>query len=299
MSLTTAVQPDPTVLSTPTAGITQDQTDARAIINQYLQQAGLSSLADWAWGEITKGATAQQVELDLYQQPTFKTRFPAIFDRQAKGLPPLSVADYLNYEDSATQLFRAAGIPTSVVDINAELANDVSFNELQSKVQDSYLKVTQSPPAVRDAFNQFYGPNGDAALATYFLDPTKASSALQQQADIAQVAGLAWQNGINIDQNKASEINSTIPTTNVSRLNNLNQGFQTINQQAPLFQETLGEHNDLTAANQGVNAQFGLDATSASDLQKRLQGRVSAAKGQTGVLSSQQGFVGLGSAKPV
>src|SRR5450759_1284740 len=113
--------------------------DAITIVDQALAAYGLSALAGWAWGEITNGAKADQVLVDMYLTPQFAQRFPGIIARQKAGLPPIAPADYINYEDQAKQLENRFGLPTGLLSnantIGDFIGKDISASELTDRVQ--------------------------------------------------------------------------------------------------------------------------------------------------------------------
>ena len=61
-------------------------TDARSLITQVLADYGLQSLGDWAWNQITSGASSAQVLLDMYQTPAVRPAVPGD-PRSAEGRP--------------------------------------------------------------------------------------------------------------------------------------------------------------------------------------------------------------------
>src|SRR5277367_3437765 len=139
-------------------------TDASALISQVLADYGLQSLGTWAWQEITSGATSAQVVLDMQQTPQFKQRFPGIAIRLAKGLPAISPADYVSYEDSVDQLVKQYGIPDGIYNspdaIGEAIGNDVSINEAQERIQKGYAVVATAAPEVRASFASMFGAAG-------------------------------------------------------------------------------------------------------------------------------------------
>lgn len=278
-------------------GTTQSLQDARDIISNYLRQANLAGLVPWAWSQLTSGATADQVKTELYDQPAFQTRFPQIAARQKAGLPPVSVDDILNYEQQASQLEQATGLPQGFINTANEMTNNVSFNELQSRVQDHYQKVIDAPAEVQQKFGEWFGPNGQAALLSYMLDPTKALPILDRQLAAAQVGGTAQRYGLDIGQQQANLLGTIHdPNASIYQMGQLEQGFQQAAAQRPLYQELTGENHDLTAES-GVSAAFGLDPNSALAIAQRLQQRVAAGKGQGGAAASERGLIGAGAAQ--
>ena len=94
----------------------------------------------------------EQILLELRETPEYKTRFPAM-DALSKRGRAISEAQYINYEQSAAAVFKAAGLPAGFYDTPDDfsrfLTNDVALPELQKRVE-AYQDVAFSqPPEVR------------------------------------------------------------------------------------------------------------------------------------------------------
>lgn len=193
----------PTIANEAEVGATTASAEAQ--VATVLQQAGLGSLAPWANQQIAQLAgqgmdpsdIATQIGVDLYSTPQFNAAFPGMAIRQAKGLPAMSVADYLAYVDQANQYAQAAGLPTGFMNattIGNLIGNDVSATELNQRLTAGYQAAMNAPQETRNLLSQYYGVNtGD--LAAYYLDPTKAESLLQNQLVGAEVGTQAAQSG--------------------------------------------------------------------------------------------------------
>jgi hypothetical protein len=167
---------------------------ARNIIQTFLQRYGLGSLVNWAWntyiqaGGGTVGMDAITAELPNTSQ--FKHRFPA-YDQLAKEGRAMSIDEMLSYEQTARQIFHAAGLPAGFYDQPQDFAKfmlaDVSTSELQQRVQDEQTAVINSPPDVRAQLHGLFGVD-TGHLTAYFLDPKVAEPILHQRVTAAQIA---------------------------------------------------------------------------------------------------------------
>lgn len=268
-------------------------TTAKAIIGQVLKSYGLTSLTTWAWNEITAGASTQQVILNMYTTPQFKTRFPGIFTRKAAGLPPISPADYVSYEDQMAQLENQYGLPqgflTTPNRVATFIGKDVSASEISARVQQGYAVVAYAPPAVRQAFTAMFGANGDGSLASYFLTPKHTAPILEQQATAAQISGVASQGSI------------SMTTTDALRLaqmgvspSGVQSGVSQLEQQAPLFSARINQPG--VAQGQGIEAQFGLSQTASQAVAHEQQTREEEFRGAGGPAVDTYGTT-IGAAK--
>lgn len=271
--------------------------DALARLTGVLNQYGLGDLRAWAEGKLLAGASEAEVTIELFDQPAFKQRFPAIHQRREAGLTPVDVGEVLAYEQTARELFRRAGI-TDQAFTNSEylqtklMVNDVSPAELGDRLQRGFLRVTQAPAEVRAAFGQYFGTQGDAALMSLFLDPETAFPELEKKALTAFAGGVGQRFGVSIGQTVARDIADTGAAEGA-----IWQGFRSLEALAPVFSESISETQDLTAEGTGVEAVFGTRPGSETEIARRVGARRAQFQGGGGAASSQQGVVGLGVAQ--
>ena len=274
------------------------QADANAIVTQSLADYGLQGLSQWAWNEITSGSSPTQVLMDMQQTPQFKARFPGIEARQKAGLPAISPADYVGFEDQMKQLENRFSLPTGFLSDPAHIANwigkDVSSAELTTRVQNGYAAVAYSPPAVRQAYTQMFGANGDGALAAQFLDVNKATELLTQQATAAQISGNFAMGGVNMDTQHAMTLAQQGQTQQ-----SVGTSLAHLQQQASLYNSQVGETGNLTIGGTGVEAEFGTNQTATQEVLQREQQRQAAFQGGGQAYQDAQGASGIGAARPL
>ena len=287
--------PDPTLPTNfadfPTPDI--PRRDVSAEIGVILARYGLEGLADWAIGLIQQGEiTSAELMLRLYDRPEFKARFPGLDQMRANGLPPMSPEEYMNYELQAHGLMRAAGLPEGFYDDPSDftdfIGQGVSLAELGARIQNGYQRVLTAPPEVRARFAQWFGADGDAALASMFLDPSKSLPLLEQQLTQAEIAGSGDIYGIGIGQATAEQLAAMGYSGQTA-----STGFRQIQAQGAVFDESITENTDLTAEGAGVDAAFGLNQDSVDTINRRIQGRVGALSGGGGLAIDQQGIGGV------
>ena len=282
----------PVAPTAPTPASNLGQRDALARITGMLNQYGLGGLTDWVKGKLTGGASEAEITLELYDQPAFQARFPAIVARRNAGLTPVTVGQVLEYEQSGRELLRRSGITatnfTSSEYLQGLMTQDVSLAEVQDRLQDGLLKVTQAPPEVRVAFGNYFGTNSDAALAQLFLDPAQAAPELEKMAMTAFAGGVGARFGVQLAQGIAREIADTGASDSA-----IWQGFAQLDSIRALFDETISETVDMTAEGEGVSAVFGTHGGS-DVIQRRALSRASTFKGGGGVGAGEGGVVGLG-----
>lgn len=278
--------------------------NAHALLNDFLGQYGLGSLAQWAWqtyiGAGGGDLGMQLVQAQLPDQQAYKQRFPAIADRVKKGLPAITPQDYINYETTIRQAFSAHGLPLpdSGPDfenmVSTLLVGDVSAAEVvNQRIGSAFDRVANAPAEVQQAAAQIWGVNGKSALAAYFLDPTKSAPELEKLSQSMEIAGTASRFGISLDADRASRLADLGADSNLG-------AFQTLAKMDPLFRANTGEKGNLTLEQQGVGAAFGESGADSAAVDRRLKEREAAFSGggepyTSSSLSATPGIPGLGS----
>lgn len=277
-----------------TPPMTAAQQDALAKLTVILNQYGLGSLADWVRQKLVDGASDSTILLELYDQPAFKARFPAIAARREQGMNAMTPAEILAYETQAQQLFHMAGLPASFGDpanVQKLIGENVSIAELSARIENGYLKVANAPKAVTDAFRKYFGVNGHNAMVALFLDPQNSLPELEKMAMTAYVGGIGSTFGVNLAMQRAKQV----ADTGLSEAA-IWAGFRQLDTLSPLFAETLAEATDFTKEQEGVGAVFGTEPGQEAKLDQRRRTRVNAmgGSGQGGALSTERGVIGLG-----
>lgn len=275
--------------------------DAHAILNDFLDQYGLSSLAAWAWQQYTHAGGGdlgmQVVQAELPQQDAFKARFPAIEARRKAGLPPITVTDYMNYEQGIRQAFTANGIALPITGtgfgsiVSGLLTKDVSLSEVvNDRIGKALGEYAAAPDDVKSAFEQVYGVHGASALATHILDPTLAAPEITKLAQAAEFLGTGNHFGINMSVHQAIALAGQDQGASGTG----QAQFSKLAALSPLFNANAAEDPNVTAANQGVGFAFGTDAQAQQDVQRRLAQREAEFAGGGGAAVTAGGVIGLG-----
>jgi hypothetical protein len=224
--------------------------NALAYLTKFLDTYGLGSRGSKAWDYIVaNGATdPDRMMIWLYDQPEFKTRFPALAELQAKGRA-ITPAQYINLEQTYTQTLRAAGYVGNYFnnpeDFHSLIGNEVSPAEFQARINDGYAKVAGADPQVRDAFKQYFGVEGDTALAAFFIDPERSKDQLLKAAQTAEIGAAAKQSSFNLNSDYASKLAGM----GVSYSQALS-GFNKMVADKSLFERSAGE-TQITASGVG------------------------------------------------
>ncbi len=271
-------------------------SSAKDVVKQFLDQYGLGGLTNWAWEQYT-GAGGGSVGLQVVQQelpstPQFKSRFPA-YDKLAKEGRAMSPAEMVAYENTAKQMFHAAGLPAGFYDTPDDLAkfmvNDVSVAELEQRVQTAQKATFNTSPETRQFLAQNYGVDS-GHLTAYWLDPTVAQPLLENRFAAAQIAGQAATTGYGtLGKSAAEQLASQGVTDQQAQ-----EGFSQLGKEQGLFQAQVSGEDVIDSGAQ-LAAQFGGNANAQRRIEQRAAGRKAQFAGASGFGTSQQGVTGLGS----
>lgn len=163
-------------------------------VNEVLRRYGLQSLAGWASRAVINGWSPEQIMLELYQRPEFKTRFAGMFMRESKGLPPISVDEYLDYERTVTGLASTIGMSLTKDEMDNLIANDVSPVEAERRIGLAATAVYEADSETKGELTRLFGMTM-GQMAKYWMDPKKELPELQQQYRMGEIAGAALRTG--------------------------------------------------------------------------------------------------------
>jgi hypothetical protein len=243
----------------------------------------LQDLTDWASNALILGKSEEEIMLDLYDQPAFKTRFAGMFARQQAGYPPISIDSYLEYEDMAASLGTTWGMKLSKAEVDNLVANNVSARELEQRFTIAATAVYEDDSFVRDQLTRLFGVNQEN-LMRYWMDPKATLGTLQQQYKMGEIAGAAMRTGFGqITANQAERLQGAGVTEEAA-----NSGFADLRKSMELF-TPLDEGEDVI----GVDDQIGVlagDANALAKVESRQARRKAEFEGTGGYATSQEGF---------
>ena len=282
-----------------------------------LLEAGIGSdlarkLWDWAKGRFTSDPsfTAAQAMIEVYDQPAFKERFPAIDQMRGAGRRDVPTPyEYVQREKWLSGELTRYGLTDLDPNINTIITdtfvNSVGTAEIQERLAGAARVIFQAPDDVKQTFIDWYGRQGDAALMMTFLDPTDKWGGdwveVKRNIEAAEVGGFS---SMILDSRVAKERARSIASLG------LQQGaiwdkFATLKEQENLFIERAGEQ-DLDLITHGSAAEFGvggeqvdgefLSGFELSDVLERRRGTRAAEFGGGGGAMITQSATGFGAA---
>ena len=259
--------------------------DAQAQVQQELDSWGLGSLTSTVWNLMTTGASDSQVLAAIRATAEYKQRFAGMAQRTANGLNAISEADYLNLEDSYRQIAQANGLLPGSYDPAQAIGNDVSANEFNTRAQIASKEIFNEPPQFQTLMLDYYGLQ-PGQIASYYLNPTNAVPRLQQMLYAGEVGGEASALGYGLSRQVAESVANAGFTGDTAR-----SGLAQVASEKPLFDENITDQSDLTPE-QGVQAQFGLDAGAIKAVQDRAARRTAINQAGGGNLVTSAGVAG-------
>ena len=297
----------------------EDPTVSTALFKQLasaLEQSGLGSLFtllpdgmpdtnSWLWKELVNNpseTTLESIGPALESTDVYKARFKTIFDIRKHNLDNPQDQRYvptagqvLQFEDQVRVDLRNAGVPQSMMTndyIGSLMTKGLSAPEIQARLGQAYTRVADTDPAVRQAYEQFYGVvDGPGALAASFLDPTHMMSNLDKHSIAAYTAGIGRTMGMNVGQSMAEKIANQGSLTE----GGIRQGLDQVSSMSGVFNEGITETKDLST-DTGLQNIFLGDAQAKSDIERRVLERQANARAVVGgALSTNAGLTGVGS----
>lgn len=185
----------------------EDQS-AYKILSDFFTSMGIqfdAELQKLIQDAMTAGYGPDKIDLimpELQKTQAFQNRFPGYSQRITNGYNALSLGEYLQLEDTYHRIMQEAGLPAGFYDDPSDfgqwIANDVSPQELQTRVQIATAEAQKIDPTTKNLLARFYGlSTGD--IASYFLDQNRALPVIQRQYTTASIATYAAKAGLAVN----------------------------------------------------------------------------------------------------
>lgn len=259
------------------SGSTSVNGSAKAQLKMMLEQWGLGTLTDWAWGQLTAGASEDQVLLSIRDQDAYKQRFGNTNAARTKaGLQALSETEILAYEKAAAQYMRAAGMPKGLFDSPEDfkdlLVKDVSISELNQRVNYAKDLAVTDPSVLPDevrALRDLYGVD-PTMLGAYLLAPDRALPLIEKQIQAAEAAAAARRAGFgDLSVGEAERVGALTSSSEQAA-----QGFQQLARMRELYDPLPGEAGAAQISRgTAIEAQFAGNADAQAQLSRRQRAR--------------------------
>lgn len=168
--------------------------DRAALLTLTLGQYDLLSLQEWAMNALIMDWSEDQVILEMRKRPEFRSRFAGMFMLEEKGEPPISVEQYLQYEQTAHALANMWGMTLTKEEVDNLIGGSVSPVELQARFDITAEAIYESDDETIAELIRYGGIN-DGDVMRYFMNPQQEMGVLQSRFRQAQIAGAALRTG--------------------------------------------------------------------------------------------------------
>ena len=180
---------------------------AIAVLTDRFSRYGLASLVPKIKELAIGGAGESTITLQLQETEEYRQRFRANQDPIKKGLSVLDPGTYLGLEDRYRQIIRAYGLKQFDDDsyVTQFISNDVSPEELSSRVVNAVQRVQNADPAVSAMLRQYYNI-GATDMVAYVLDPNNQLPKIERQIGAAEIGVAAGRQGLTAGVNVAEQL---------------------------------------------------------------------------------------------
>jgi hypothetical protein len=251
------------------ARIQTQRTDWSEYLSQVFNSYGLGTLAPKIKEYVQQGFTPDTVTLKLQDTPEYQQRFAGNTARKKAGLPVLSPAEYLATETAYKQAMRTAGLPAGFYDnpddFSTFIGVDISPSELKERVDIAAQTIEGADPFFKQQLKQYYNVN-DGDMVAYALDPNRALSLIQRQAQAIQFGAEAARQGIATPKSMAEQYAGLGVTQAQAR-----QGFEQVAEILPTAQRlsSITPETAPVGLEETTSAVFG--GESSADYKQRIR----------------------------
>lgn len=189
--------------------MTQPVGNAYDMMVATLRDWGLESLAPNVLGMLQNGTAQDQIPVLLQSTDAYRKRFAGNEARRKANLAVLSPGEYLAVEKSYRQVMESNGLPKGFYDSPGDYAewigNDVSPQEIQTRVGHAVDAANQVDDGTKRAFRDYYGV-GANDLAAFFLDQTRALPHIENIAKAARIGAAGFDQGVDFNRTEAERL---------------------------------------------------------------------------------------------
>ena len=191
-------------------------SDAYQKLYDEFNALGLGALVEDGKALLMKATSISQMPEALRNTTAYMTRFSANDARVKAGFRALSPAAYLALEDQYQKVMNRYDLPKSYYTpglygkqegFEKLIANDVSNDELESRIMTAQERVIRGAPQITQALKEFYPEITNGDILAYALDPVNAIKSIQRKVTTAEIGGAALQQkGLTTSLARAEEL---------------------------------------------------------------------------------------------
>lgn len=265
-----------------------DASDSRSVLRGLLSNYGfdsgsIESLVGQVTGYLTTYDPQTIATALIPQTEEYKKRFSGNQERIKNGLAALSASEYLALEKSYAQALDYYKLPAGFyddpkTDFASWIGQDVSAAEITSRAEAAFNWANNVDPNVKKSLKDYYGV-GDAEIAAYALDRTRATTVIQNQYKATQIGAEALRSQLDVGR----QFSEKLVGANVSA-EQARQAFDTTAQNKEAFGKLATiSGSDLTTG-QLIESQLNLNASASKEVKSLASQERARFSGQAGDL---------------
>lgn len=244
--------------------------------------------------EISQDDLLTLLKKDPKYNSLYLKRFAGNATRMANGIAPLSDADYLTAEKEYEKIFKAYGVNNLATrDYYATLiGNRMDAADVSNRIDMAY-QVYKGNPAVKNAFNTFYGTVTDGDVVAAMLDPVTQVPLLKKKITVAEIGGAALQQNLSTSLAKAQDLEAFGITGAQAQ-----SVYSTIAQGLPTYEKILEMRTGSDVKTEDAQAlleqtKFKKNAQAIANEQAAINQEINRFGGTAGRLASKDRALGL------
>jgi hypothetical protein len=212
----------------------------------WMAQLG-QDIFDLVTNMVINDTPSSVIASEIRKTDQYKVRFPAMQERAAKGLNPITESEYLDLEESYRNQLRQAGLlgyyGANLDDFRqfaaGQIGGDVSAAEFSRRLDAGVAQVVDAGAEVQAAFEQFYGFSPtEELLLLHALDPERGVREIENQLQTVYIGGEALRYGLNITRTRAEMLQQSGISRELART-----GFADVARETPQLETLARLHN--------------------------------------------------------
>lgn len=171
--------------------------DFLALLDDY----NLGSLAEPIKALLGEGYEGRELDLQLREDPRYKTRFKANEARLKAGLPRLSPLQYVNLEEQYKEIANYYNLPevsykSGEGGFDFFIEETVSPKEFEDRITEGQQRLRDALPDVSKTLREFFPEVGEGDLLGYVLNPKATLPEIRKKITAAEIGAAAKRAGV-------------------------------------------------------------------------------------------------------
>ena len=181
--------------------------DFLALLDDY----NLGTLKAPIMALLGEGYEGRDLDLQLREDPRYKSRFKANEARMKAGLPRLSPLEYIKMEQQYKEIADFYGLPevsykSGEGGFDIYIEQVISPGEFESRIQTGQQRLNDVLPDVGNTLREFFPEVGQGDLLGYVLNPKDTLPEIQKKITAAEIGASARRAGLETGRTRAEEL---------------------------------------------------------------------------------------------